>query len=933
MTQLTPSPVVIEQSARSFSEPEATATNGRSQPTGQRPNLFIGLGGTGQQVALHLKVVAGRTLGENWQDKIAILVFDTTEEQLSIVANGQTVELEPSVEFFNIGNVPTPNIRRNIEHLHAIQERLGPIMSQLPPTVLRSGAKQLRPLGLLAFLWHFQRINREVQRAIWTLAGRDQTEATTSTAQQGINVFICGSLVGGTGAGTFLDMAYLVRAHFEELGTQAEFCHITGVGVLPQAFQGIQGQNIMPNAAVSLEELNHLMVNGGFQTQYPDGRVIASSEAPFNLFYLVDGVDERGQTWSGLAELTLMIAEALFLQMSSQLGRKGENAFDNVDEVLIGQDGQGHGTFYSSLGMGYLEFDAPAVARLCTRQFLQNSINQVWLKPVAVKPTLPEHLRQVADLDDRLLYDPETETTMRVELTLPGWLPRKAAGDVAADAAGHVNQYGRIRLEESYRPQIEANGRQLSQAYRQQWEDWVRERLLDPEWGILLMLELIKLARSQLNDWMATTRRRLQELEPQLERQSETVAQYEAEVGQAATSFPLGRSGRIRTSLDRYFQAAATWFEMQLQQQVWQTRLRVWHEVDDKLHELTTQAGRLAERLGQIERRLRQRMPEQIRRLESGGVGRLSLADAAYLETLYQRNHPTWVDLATQAGDPLALARLDLNDLQQTVLARLSVNFDSIRRMTVESVLREQHKERGITPRARRQQLFRLATPSWNVDRTRLPDGGAGLVRLEVMGVPDEKETLFADEPMLVATHDPYRLMALVVVAGAPQTALQQYERYRQAVAQVKQRRTLHVLPTFLTGDDEAHLAFALGSIFGFIYSQGTYFYYQPADRLDPSLKLANGLHNSIELFTEQSSLVTAVRERVEAQIAQLGLRQAITILTDYYRAVPNGNTALDEELRRLKRLVRDYTDGLRRIDEFSAGLSEEQRLQVANSA
>ena len=122
---------------------------------------------------------------------------------------------------------------------------------------------------------------------------------------------------------------------------------------------------------------------------------------------------------------------------------------------------------------------------------------------------------------------------------------------------------------------------------------------------------------------------------------------------------------------------------------------------------------------------------------------------------------------------------------------------------------------------------------------------------------------------------------------------------------------------------DQGRLFFALGSIFGIIYSQGTFFYFQPADPLESALKLANGLSNAIHVFSEQETLVNEVSERVEGQIAQLGLQEAIAILAEYYTVPPNGNTPVDEQLRELKRLVRDYVDGLRRIDAFSVGIHE----------
>ena len=174
---------------------------------------------------------------------------------------------------------------------------------------------------------------------------------------------------------------------------------------------------------------------------------------------------------------------------------------------------------------------------------------------------------------------------------------------------------------------------------------------------------------------------------------------------------------------------------------------------------------------------------------------------------------------------------------------------------------------------------------------------------------------------MLVSTHDAHRLTALVVAAGAPPSALQQYDQYLQAQAQLGGRRPLHVLPDFLVTADQGRLLFALGSIFGLIYSQGTFFYYQPADPLETAVKLANGLSNAIHMFSEQETLVNEVSERIEGQIARLGLREAIAILTEYYSTAPNGNTPLDEQLRELKRLVRDYAESLRRIDAFTVGM------------
>lgn len=417
------------------------------------------------------------------------------------------------------------------------------------------------------------------------------------------------------------------------------------------------------------------------------------------------------------------------------------------------------------------------------------------------------------------------------------------------------------------------------------------------------------------------------------ERLATTVAQLESGIARAAAGIPIGRSGRVRQALGAYFQAARAFYEGQLRQAEYRAQLRIWTELEGQIAHLSTVTCNLRHRLEAIAPQLEAAAAEQLARLQAGGVSRLSLADEAYVRSLYRRFAPAQVNLmalgeaAAEAGGgeplaPLDLAALSTNALAGYLLAALEQPFTPIVQMTVESVIGERAGE--VTPRARRQQLFRLATPSWSIDRARLPEGGAELVRLEVMGVPDERVSHFTDETMLVSTRDPYRLVALVVVAGAPQSALQQYSLYQQALDRVRGQRPVHVHPHFLVDNNEAQLAFALGSIFGLVNNQGTYFYYQPSDPLQSPVRLGNGLTNAVGNLVRQEVLAQEILQRVDGQIAQMGLQRAIDKLTAYYTtAVPDGRTRLDETMRELKRLVRAYTDELRQIRDLNPGREE----------
>ena len=887
-----------------------------------RPTLVVGSGGSGQLILTYLKAILNDSFGDSWGSRIRLVAFDTTEEAFQIQSENGLVSLEADAEFFDIGNVPVGSIVRNIDSQAAIKERLGAVLGKLPVGVLRSGSKQMRPFGLMALLWNHPVVNEQLRQALWQLATRNQS-LDQVTQQQGINVFICCSLVGGTGSGGFLDLAYLIRDAFTDLGSQAEFCHITGIGFLPQAFYGIKGPNLLPNAAASLQELNHLMVKGNFQARYPDGRIIHNQEAPFDIFHVLDGVDQSGRTWTDIYAVAAMAAQGIYLQMGTQLGRKGENAFDNLDEVLTTRTHDGEGTFLASFGKGELVFNAPQVATLFTDWQLLTLMQNQWL----TAPT-PDMMAQLATplsssnpaaLRLALQRDPETEAPLSLDLSQPSWLQRKPASDIATETASYLSAYEQARIKETLLPQIGKNSKQLANQIEQQWDSWFEGAFLQKDTSLPALATALQQAGTKAGEQLKTGQQQLAEAEKREIQLTQALAQAQSNLNKAANSFPLGRNGRIREALSYVFRTAQELFETTLWLQTVRGQVTIWQVQHQWLQQQRNKLQAFMDRLSRCAREVDTASQRRQQQLAQAGVGAISLADTGYLKSLYHLHQPADIAVKELVDTATLLSQNSATTLITSLRVALSPLFAPVAALTIEDVIQARREE--LSPRARRQQLFQLATPSWNLDRARLPDGGSNVVRLEVLGVPDANHSLFEGEPMLVSTHDAHRLTALVVAAGAPPSALQQYDQYLQAQAQLGGRRPLHVLPDFLVTADQGRLLFALGSIFGLIYSQGTFFYYQPADPLETAVKLANGLSNAIHMFSEQETLVNEVSERIEGQIARLGLREAIAILTEYYSTAPNGNTPLDEQLRELKRLVRDYAESLRRIDAFTVGM------------
>lgn len=655
---------------------------------------------------------------------------------------------------------------------------------------------------------------------------------------------------------------------------------------------------------------------------------IKMHHSPIDLFYVIDGVDERGQTWSGVQEVTSMIAEAIYLQMASQLGRKGDNAFDNVDEALAGITPNGHGTFLASFGLGYLEFPAPAVARLCTHWLLTELIEQQWLNPnlegtAAESSHTPLTHITTAQLLPHLRLDEQTGTDLHIDCRQPSWLAEKPHDEIPAEASRYVRDYGQARVIEGALSHIERNAQKQIAAQHSRWASWINALLFTPQIPLPILLTQLKSQRETIRFWVREGETQAATLSDKVSQQQLTMTHQESTLTQATGGLPFGRSGRIRKALGRYFQAAQEFYESRLQETLLQAQLKVWRHSDAELSQLITHIQLLIARLEALATQLTLAADDLLHRCQAGGVSRLSLADEAYIKALYQRVAPERVNLRTtsyftssEAPTPLELIELTGDQLGELLLNALSEKFQAIKQMDIETILLERSQE--MSHRARRQQLFNLATPSWSIDRARLPEGGSTLVRLEVMGVPDDGRTLFQDETMVVSTYDPYRLTALVVVAGAPKDALQQHDLYERALERIRNIRPVYVLPHFLANANQTRLAFALGSIFDLITNQGTYFYYQPSDELESPLKLGNGLAKAIQGMATQDGLTREIMERIDGVIAQRGLAEVIDLLTNYYTISAASRSSLDELTRELKQLVRSYADELRQINEFS---------------
>jgi hypothetical protein len=144
------------------------------------------------------------------------------------------------------------------------------------------------------------------------------------------------SMSGGTGAGTFINMAYVIR---HALGK----CKVTGYAVLPDVFESMSQygmERVKPNTYGSIMDLDYFMhLNGteGLQFDYVTSTQDVKSR-PFSAFFFIDNRNKGGDSYSNIDQLAEMISLAL-VTSSGELSGSVDSVTDNVEKSIMNGDG------------------------------------------------------------------------------------------------------------------------------------------------------------------------------------------------------------------------------------------------------------------------------------------------------------------------------------------------------------------------------------------------------------------------------------------------------------------------------------------------------------------------------------------------------------------------------------------------------------------
>lgn len=336
-----------------------------------QPTIVIGIGGTGKEVVLNIKEQLERL--PEVPPVLSFVVIDT--------AAAKSQELEPQ-EWHHI-TVDGSIVVRNLPMYPSIEKWW---IKGLRAGRIDRGAGQKRIRGRLALFYpeNFNEIADAIENALSNVMSVDKTRYHNIADTGQVVVNIVGSLCGGTGAGIFLDIAYLCR-HF--IGDGA--ISLIGTFGMPSMFSGIslgklpnQYKRIRANCYSALTELEHFTTQARWRVTYPTLGDLDIDSPPYDVLYLVSGTNEENREFATQADAYRMISERILTETTSSLGIEFEEFFVNLDVLdgFIEIGGDKKPTAFSSYAVASLVIPRNSIRDHCSYQLAKEIIDLGLLK-------------------------------------------------------------------------------------------------------------------------------------------------------------------------------------------------------------------------------------------------------------------------------------------------------------------------------------------------------------------------------------------------------------------------------------------------------------------------------------------------------------------------------------------------------------------------
>lgn len=335
-------------------------------------HLFIGLGGTGGNIIreirkhVHVRSAFFEKMEKEHGLSLDYLYIDSNKLELDStwLVLGRDVSLPPN-QRKNIHQVNITQLLDNAKNMPAILPWLGGrnfISNIVGGMAGTPGANQRRRFGRLLFSTAASDILSHITSAV--------QELERKTGQRGVNFHLLGTLGGGTGSGSIVDMALMLRSTYNRTDDEEDYPINSYVLVTDNPGAADVGY-FFQNQYSALCDLNRLLASKNVNFELltdPLGQKYNSGKA-LKHCYIVTDKSESGRIASKEAQ-EKTLADWL-LQTTSMLARNNNPSFINMFKAFTGEDvlpvhpgesddgGIGHDRSYAFSSLGIMHWMSP----------------------------------------------------------------------------------------------------------------------------------------------------------------------------------------------------------------------------------------------------------------------------------------------------------------------------------------------------------------------------------------------------------------------------------------------------------------------------------------------------------------------------------------------------------------------------------------------
>ncbi|MDR1369736.1 MAG: hypothetical protein LBJ72_06380 [Dysgonamonadaceae bacterium] len=350
-----------------------------------RRSLYVGLGGTGINAILHTKKMFLETYGEI-PPMIGFLGIDTDkqafEKKLDANINGEIVKVE--LEQYERGRISVADPSKVYERekndlLDWVPEKNVGYMRSL-----ENGAGQIRSNGRIGLIINADIIKTAIQNRIHDIRQDIRSDKYNVVANSKDEIHMIFSICGGTGAGSFIDTAYLAKqaAGLIDGNNSAK---IIGYALLPEVFKAMQPtgpamKNVKVNAYGSVLDLDYLMhldnASNKVNFKFSKTNKLLTNETPFSSVVLVDNKNSNRITYTHVDNLTEMLSVTLFLS-AGEFGNSGASVLDNIESAKDVTKVKNKKSWVTYLGASEIIFKGGEIADVYSKRAVKSLIQKI----------------------------------------------------------------------------------------------------------------------------------------------------------------------------------------------------------------------------------------------------------------------------------------------------------------------------------------------------------------------------------------------------------------------------------------------------------------------------------------------------------------------------------------------------------------------------